>query len=366
MRFGSFLGRKTWVAGAVALAAVATLFAYSKLGQRARDREVAPLQFEKELADAGTRFPSSRDNHFSAIEVKFPFAVWDRGSVTITKLMSPCERCFRFDQGIVGKELDPGSTHFLLAWVVPYPKTAEVSYQGLVETSPPFSKPKVVEVKCRGIVYPDVFPQQIRLEVVLGEKPEAQLRIAYLRAKSEPALGMKEEVCRLSDFAVTKKDFRTRVDASGAKLLFPTVTDEITLSLRSERDYSLGVHESKWSLKWTGLEPEVEVPVRVEVVHPVRPKVDAVFCGLLQAGEMWRGDVPLLRRDKAKLLLKAVNGSQPFIRGQIAGRDEDRLEIAVHVPTGSAPMRYEESLELVFEDTRYPPLRVPVSFVVAK
>ncbi len=364
MRFPGILQKKNILTGGVTVAVLVGGYLAYTLSMGGREEAAFPLSFEKDSVSAGTVVAFNNDNHFVPIGIKFPFTVWNQGPVTITKVITPCQICLSFDQAIVGKQLDPGSTHMLLGQLKPYSKTAKIPYQALVETSPPFAKPKIIEVTCRGIVHPVPFPLEVRLELGIGDKPQTRLLISYLRTKLEPKLTMKKAACHFPGFTIVKSEFKSGKRSTDANLLFPPVADEIELVLQADKDYPLGVHESKWLLKWEGDEPDVELPVTIGVVHPVRPKLSEVFCGILQPAQEWKGEVPLSRREGVNSTLKAVKASQPYIQAQVAGKAGDRLEISLKAPV--MPKRYQEHVEFVFDDSRYPPLRIPVVFLVQK
>ncbi len=323
-----------------------------------------PLQFATDAIDVGKVIAVNNQNRFVPIEVKIPFTVWEKSPVTITKITPGCGRCLLFDGSILDKELASGSTHVLVAHLDPFPKTAKIAYQAIVETSPPFAKPKIIAVNAHAVARPVPYPVDIRLELGIGDKPKAEVRITYVRGKSEPELRMKASSCEFPGFTVVKHEFKPAARLNNTKTPFPEAVDELELRLQAEKEYPLGIHQSKWLLKWEGPEPDVEIPVTIGVVHPVRPKLSEVFCGILQPAQEWKGEVPLSRREGVNSTLKAVKASQPYIQAQVAGKAGDRLEISLKAPV--MPKRYQEHVEFVFDDSRYPPLRIPVVFLVQK
>jgi hypothetical protein len=106
------------------------------------------------------------------------------------------------------------------------------------------------------------------------------------------------------------------------------------------------------------------IPVTVRVVHPLAPRVTSLFCGELAPKGEWKGVVPLARHEGSGISLKTVKTSQPFLRASITGPARDQLAVSLVAP--DKPGRSQEYVELIFDDQRLPPLRIPVAFVVAR
>jgi hypothetical protein len=338
---------------------------YSRLGDgpKVADGPVGPICFATQSLDAGTVVTYDSGNHFRPIKVTYSFTVWDKSPVTITKVTSQCALCLRFDKSLVGKELRPGSSHFLTGELTPEAKTVTLTYRALVETSPATPHPLIIEARCRGTTRPVVSPTEISIETGIGEKPLTKIHVAYVRSKSEPELKIKEAACELSGFSIIEQKLTTSRGMSHPKDPFPPIVDEIYLTLQFTTEYNLGVHKANVVLHWGGDEPKVELPVMVRVVHPIRPKLPELFCGVFQPLEDWKGEVVLIRRDKADTsCLKTIMTSKPYILASVDKRFPDRIDISFKTP--SMRGRHDESIELVFKDTRYPNLRIPVSFVV--
>jgi hypothetical protein len=323
-------------------------------------RDALPLRFQSTSVDL--RDLVAKDYGQIWTEVKFSFTVWDQGPVSITSIIPDCPQCMHFDKEIVGKQLHPGSTHVLSGRVKPSDTQGRHVSRALVETAPPSPKPLVLDMKYHAITRPGISPPEVALETSLGSKPIAQLHVTAVRQRAAPQLQINREASSFPGFTLVNVESKSAVRRLDPRELDPNFLDEIDLTIQAAKDYDLGVHHTQWVIKWEGPVPATVVPVTIRVVHPIVPKLQSVFCGILHPKETWKGTVLLVQVARDKSSLKQVRASKPFIQAVVGGTPADQLQVSLTTP--STPGRHEEYLEMVFEQDRIPPLRIPITFVV--
>jgi len=343
--------------------AVLSVLAFIIIAVNHHSPQESPLHFEEREIDIGSVKPYGYDNQFEPAIAQYTFTVWNQGPVTIKSIDSDCKVCLSFDQDLVGRALSPGSTHTLKGRLKALPRTGKMAYEAVVKTFPSSNhNPIRIKVSYRSVVYPVASPAQIYVETGLSNKPQLQVHVGYVRQGSEPPLKLDEINSHFPDFAIVKKEIKSAQNTINPFMVDPPFVDEIDLTFEAKKEYGIGKYIATWSLKWMDDVPDLNIPIDIEIVAPLRPKITRVFCGILKPNELWKGEVPLFRLEGDDPTLKEIKTSQTYIQAKIIGKKGDFLEISLTAPL--IAQRYEENTELVFKDSRYPAVRIPISFVV--
>jgi hypothetical protein len=175
---------------------------------------------------------------------------------------------------------------------------------------------------------------------------------------------LRDGACVTPGFTIVGKQSKSVRRISHPQEHAPPILDQVDLVLQGAQDLPVGAHKSEWVFKWAGQVPDTVVPVTVTVKPPVSPKIGAVFCGELAPGQAWKSNVPLVRRPDTRIRVKAIRCSQAFLKAQLAADNPDRLEISLSAPT--TPGRFEGAVEILFDDARLQPVRLPVSGIVVQ
>jgi hypothetical protein len=319
-----------------------------------------PLEFRKPSLNLGTVRSNS---HLGSTErpCRFPFRVWDQEPVTITNISVDCG-CFRFAQDLLGRELAPGSEHVLTATVDIPPTAGDLRVKAILDVTPPGPRPIVLRVTAHMVGLPAPAPTRVEVETTFGAQPRQALHFSCLRDASDPALTLSDDACSTPGFRIVKKNSRATRRVSHPQEHKPPMLDEIDLVLQGAQELPVGTHRKEWTFKWANKVPDTVVPVTLIVRAPVYPKLESVFCGELAPGETWKSRVPLVRRPDTTIRLKEVRPSKSFLRAQLSEEKPDQLELSVSAPETTG--RFEAVVELVFDDSRLQPVRLPVSGVV--
>jgi hypothetical protein len=294
------------------------------------------------------------------VRVEIPILVWDKGNVTIDKIVASCASCLQFDRELIGKELAASSRHVLHAALTPAAKAGQGYYFAKVETKPPAAKPILIQVKCRSRTRPVPAPGRVDLEIGLDDIPEVTIDFGYLRAKAEPALAIESSASVVPNFSITDMHLDTaKIHHMPHEKIVP-VTDQLTMTLRAQKPFSLGMHEFKWVFNWTQNQPSAEVPVTIHVVPPVRPKLNELFCGILAPNQAWQGSIPLVQRGSMTELVE-VKTTKPFVKATV---DTETAQLRVGVVAPKSAGRHQEGIDLIFKDGRYSPIHIPLAMIV--
>jgi hypothetical protein len=324
---------------------------------KSSDESERPLKFESLSVDAGL-FVRGRGRQ----EVDLMFTVWTLGEVKIKAIEAECPVCLWFDTDLIGKPLNQNTTYHLRGHVSPRRESGEFVMRALIETIPSSPTELVIVIRGTNVLAPVVVPSEVVVQTTVGKEPEIGLHISNLRSKSYAALAMKDATCDLSGFRVVEKRTKSQPRPMDPRELSPAILDEIDLRLQAPPFSATGVYKRSLILKWEGSEPDTEIPVVLFVTHPLVPAIDKIFCGFLQPKQEWKTKVSLSDRD-SNTSIKEVKTSRPCIIAEVVLENGSKmLHLSVVAP--SEVGRFEEYIEIVFEDSSLPSLRLPVVFIV--
>jgi hypothetical protein len=321
-----------------------------------------PLLFRQTSLSLGTVRSNSHLGS-TARTCLFPFRVWDQGPVTITNITADCCGSLHFEQDLIGRELAPRSEHVLKATIDIPPSAGPLRVKALLELTPG-PRTIVLELSADMVGLPAPAPNRVEMETTFGIQPRQDLHFSCLRTQSAPSLDLLADGSSTPGFRIVHRNTRLARRISRPEQYRPPVLDEIDLVLQGTQELPVGTHRSEWAFKWANKVPDTVVPVTVIVRPPVYPRLDSVFCGELVPRQDWKLRVPLVRRPDTTIRLKEVRSSKSFLQAQLSRNNLDQLEVSLSAPETLG--RFEGVVELVFDDSRLQPVRLPVSGIVVK
>jgi hypothetical protein len=309
-----------------------------------------PLRLNRTEVDIGSVWAGGQ-----AIEVPLKLRVWDKSPVTIEETRSSCG-CVSMAPAVTQQELAPGSEHDLVLAVNPPHQPGVARIEVLFFTRPVSQQPLKLIVKSRVRLAPEVVPRTLALTVPLGVRPEATLHVHYDREATDSRLALDDRRSVFGPLSLRTVDIETD-EFTGLRQ--HERRDHVALKLEGREDLPLGEHAGEIKLAWKGGLPETVVPVRLRIMHPLRPALQRLFCGILQAGQQWSTEVELVRLEQSARVT-SVTSDQSFIRAQLLPGDR----LVVHVTAPAAPGRWEGVITLAYGGAKVPEVHLPVSGVV--
>ncbi len=294
-----------------------------------------------------------------AVEVRFPFKVWDHGPITIREVSKSCN-CTTVNADVVGHSLEAGSSHEIVLQLRPDGTAARAEARTLtLLTDPPSPTPIVLAVTYRPRGAPRLSVSELVVEATPGNTVTTQFEITHHRAPSDLRSNLKLASCHWGDFHVEGNDSRTedfdvRGDAT-QKLLIDTTT----IRLRSTKAFDYGVHRSVLTLAFEHGSPTT-LPVIVRVTHPFHPVMQRVFCGRLRSAAPWSVAIPY-RRGSPAFAISKVECDPATISAELTDKT---LTVAGRAP--AEPGRFEGRVTVTFEHDSLPPVVIPFSGIVAE
>ena len=311
------------------------------------------LVFDEPLWRAG-RVPSGR-----MIERKFRFRVWDRSPIKISQVVTSCG-CTNVSQDIVGKELLAGSDHELSVIVRPDTEGRTETQMIKILTEPASTVPLAVGVQYQRQDSPRLSVSKVVSRAAPGSIPEAQLTVTYRRGLTDSPVPLDRAKCASTHFEVVDV-----IAASEEVLLNPTSQDKVmvdstTVKLRGRRSFPYGRYPGTLQLVFSDGSSQT-VPTLIEIPHPCQPRLPRVFCGVLEPGESWTVSIPYVRDSSVAFEVASVRPSDESVQ---AKHLPERFEVS-----GRAPLtvgRFALELVVTFHPDNIPPLKLPVTGVVAR
>lgn len=292
-----------------------------------------------------------------AMELPLELTVWDKSAVTIEEARSGCN-CVRMLPNLAGRQLSPGSRHAVVLVVDPPRRPGMANMQVWLITRPASQQPLKLTVAARVRLSPESTPRALAITAPLGTGPAATLNIHYYRERTERPLTLDEEASVFG--LLTLRDSRMETEKFEG-LQEHERRDHLHLELEGPDDLPIGEHTGEIRLAWKGDLPVTVVPVRLQVVHPLGPSLERLFCGFLQPGQGWSSEVPLVRMDRNVRLASAAS-NLPYVQAQLLPGDR----LAVHVTAPPIPGRFEGRIELTFAGRDAPVIHLPISGVVGE
>jgi len=314
----------------------------------------APLIIEKPTVDLGFVRGVSSVSH------DFVFKTWGKGPVTIRKVISSCT-CSGVSPDLVQMTLPPNTTQLVsmtmrVAWQ-PGEKTADVEFL----TDPPSPRPLVLKLRTLSADRPVASPQTLNVRAVDGASPRGTLKLTYLRKPTDRPLTLDLSKSNLKPFVLKSQDLRT-TEESPVVGQGKVATDVLSLNLEADPKLPIGVHSRELHLVWAEDElPSVDVPVHVDVMHPLTPSVSRVFCGEVSPGQAVTKEVRMIRRQAGSRLRDAASKSD-LVKATIS---DDRNSLKLDISAPERPGRFEAAVVLSYDTPNLPDTIVTVSGIVS-
>ena len=304
------------------------------------------------IANLGTIPGTSATHH------KFVLRVNNTTPVTITGIHASCG-CTTPNEALVGEVLQPGRVCSLPVRIRPTSEGALTTKTLRVITDPPSPSPLILAVRFARQDPPRASVAELNFEATPNSVVRKQFFVTYRRPVDAASVFVKQaphSSGRIKVTAVnTRTDIVTENAATGHKLAIDTSTVEVSAQSGSQ----FGVEKTVLQLPCTAGN-SVQVPVRVNVPHPLRFDVDRLFLGSVKA------DVTVTRRMRFDCRegfpLPTVRVDGDTVRNALPGNSE----ISVTIRTPAAPGYFGGEFICEFEDETLPDVVIPVSGVVAK
>jgi len=291
----------------------------------------------------------------------FAFTVRGTSPVRIKSIETDCGACSSPARELIGKELEPGSTHMLTLQMDVDHRAGPCRQMALITTDPPSRTPLVVSLAAFIVQPPVVSPSPLVVDSVFGELPECVVDIYRLRDASSRPLRLNEEASEFPSFVLVE-----RSSDSGERPLLRSaerspVQDRLTMRFKAATRLPIGEHRLEFRFAWRDDAAPSVLAVLVRVHHPVRPQVERVFFGQLRPAEQRAVRLWLQHTSQERPNVRTVMSDLDFVHSSI-NEVGDELVLKVRAPTGAG--RFAGTVTISFENGSIPPLNLPVSGVV--
>jgi hypothetical protein len=293
-----------------------------------------------------------------SIQHEFVITAWQHAPVQIKSVRLGCG-CGKLTPDLAGVTLEPGQTVRLILDLM-RPQRAGELVAALTVDAVTMNQPCTYHF---GVTYqlfgaPPQGPDLVCMTVPLAERPRTTFRITRWRLPTEPPLVWNASASSFGPFqgklvlseSAPKKQYEGQVR--------PLNLDQFDFEIIANEEMKVGEHLYTLNVAFQGHEP-VKVPVKVAVLHPLRPSLSALFAGRLEPGQKWSYSARWLRTGKQEVRVANVTSSDEAIK---ASATLDFLFVTVTAP--QEPGRFAGHVELQFDSPSAPPLRLPVSALV--
>lgn len=293
-----------------------------------------------------------------SIEQDFEFRVPGKHPVTITGFITSCG-CTTPSSDLIGRPLAPGTTHKLRVRVRP-DGTGDVRTRTIQLLTKPESRyPISVGVQYQVISPPRVSVARVIADTQPGQSPVADVKITYRRLPEDRPIPLVRNRCQASHFEIVDVQSTSEEITVNAQTNRRMIVDTTVIKLRGRQAWHAGRHLG--SLKLTLSDhTEFIVPTEIRVQHPLQPKLDRVFCGILGPRESWSAIIPCQPENPGIAQIESAESTGVSV--SISLNDAGDLELRGSAP--AAKGRFATEVTIHFEPPRIPPLAIPVSGVV--
>lgn len=292
-------------------------------------------------------------------EETFTLRTWDKGEVEITDVASSCG-CVSILPNLVGSKLQPDTKATITVRMRMNPGEPARTVIVRFSTEPAGRKPAVITINGTSASLPSV-PVLVNLDAPLGSKPAVDVKVTYFRQRNDQKLALDTSRSSLYPFRLEKSETRSELQVLTSKQVDPFMMDTLDLKLVLEHPPGLGTRQSKLRLAWEGDIPESEVPVRIQVQHPLSPALSELFCGEMTAGQTVTRSVPLIGRGPDRPRIRSVKAMDPLVAPRVNDAG-DSLEVNVTAPRQAG--RFETVVVLAYDPPTVPESRLRVAGLV--
>ncbi|HMP03795.1 MAG TPA: hypothetical protein PKD86_10480 [Gemmatales bacterium] len=289
---------------------------------------------------------------------EFVITAWKHAPVEIKAVRLGCG-CGTLSPNLAGVNLNPNESTTLVLEVLRREQAGEKTATIAIDAVT-MKKPCTFTFGVTFTFYggPATGPDRVAVTTPVGQTPRPVFRISRWRLSREPALVWDPAG---SDFgpwqpSLLRAESTTRRQYEHQKV--PLEFDVIDLDVALDNPLQVGEHAFEFKVAIKGQEP-VAVPVRVHVLHPMRPSLSSVFAGRLEPGQKWSYGVRWLRAGTEQVQVAKVEVNHPAIT---ASATPDYLFVTVTAPQEAG--RFAGEIVVQFDSPSVPPIRVPVSGLV--
>ena len=230
-------------------------------------------------------------------------------------------------------------------------------------TEPPSPNPISVEISAFVAESPQIVQSlPIRVSSLLGDRASVEFAAEYYRGKTSSALSWCEPESQLQGFEARRFDTGTQDYGSRGNMKRSAHRDLLQWTLLAPADMTIGEHSFELQLQLGTLDSEpLQVPVIVNVLHPIQPSLERIFFGFVEIGEEKTIDLAVEKLSPGDYSRLQVTSDCPAV---LAEKQEDqkliRLRLSPSLPAG----RFTGNVSLSLPDTKVPELLIPFSGIV--
>jgi hypothetical protein len=290
----------------------------------------------------------------------FTLHTWGKGPVDITDVSSSCG-CVSVTPDLIGSKLEPNANTKIAVRMRMNPGEPVRSVIVRFSTEPPGRKPVMLTLHGSSKSLPSV-PPALSVDAPLGSRTSANVRVTYFRQKKDAKLALDPSRSALTPFRLEKSDFQSEAQTLTSNQGDPFVLDTLEMQFVLESPPALGTHQFKMRLAWEDDVPDSEIPVRVNVQHPLAPALSELFCGDMVAGQTLQRSVPLVAHGATKPRIRGVKALDPIVTPRLSDSG-DALELNVTAPEKAG--RFETVVILDYDPPTVPESRLRVAGLVS-
>lgn len=281
--------------------------------------------------------------------------------VVIKRVDSSCG-CTTVSNDLIGKPLEPGSTHELGINIRPEGdgSGAPVTRILTVETDPPSVPPLTLAVQ-----YTLRIPLVIsKAELIAESRPNAiplvEFQITARRSPDDVTIAIQRDQSSLGPFQIDDIRVETELVDRGLSLSGKLAIDRTTVRLRCAARSEYGEERGSILLTFSDGTSQT-VPWRIRLTHPFRPQFPHYFLGSVKPGQPFRQIVRVIKHAEHAVEVKSLIAAPTGVGSKMLNDHE--MEI-----TGVAPQaagRFEGHVEVSFAEPNVPNVRIPFAGVVS-